>query len=281
MASNQKNAAEIDRLAVQLAKNPQSKVFLPLAEEYCKVGMWEEAVSVLEEGLKHYPGFITAMVALGRTYDQLDQPTKARAVLEGAVKLSPDNLRAHRTLIKIYQAQGLTEEVLQSCRVILAMNPRDEEALSVQASLSVPDELDPQDNSLSVDAGTLVSTSGVSSAQMPQVSNPDPKVQDEAPPQVLEQPSTRKWSDAEVRSQETTGETSLNLMESYTEPTLEEQNQVHRESHAEISLESPPPASEITAVSPRHAKMIAKLESWLRSIERHRRDRVIPSDRAA
>ena len=108
---------EIDRLATQFAKDPHSKAFLPLAEEYCKVGMWEEAVSVLEDGLKHYPGFITAMVVLGRAYDQLNQATKARAVLEGAIKLSPENLRAHRTLIRIYadpRADARGDEIL-SC----------------------------------------------------------------------------------------------------------------------------------------------------------------------
>ena len=130
------NAMEIDRLATQLAKDPHSKAFLPLAEEYCKVGMWEEAVSVLEAGLKQYPGFITAMVVLGRAYDQLNQATKARAVLEGAIKLSPENLRAHRTLMRIYADQGLKQEAMKSCRVILSMNPKDEEALSVQASLA-------------------------------------------------------------------------------------------------------------------------------------------------
>ncbi|HEY7128517.1 MAG TPA: tetratricopeptide repeat protein [Nitrospira sp.] len=129
------NAMEIDRLATQLAMDPHSKAFLPLAEEYCKVGMWEEAVSVLEAGLKHYPGFITAMVVLGRAYDHLKQATKARAVLEGAIKLSPENLRAHRTLMRIYAAQGLTQEAKKSCDVILSMNPKDEEALSAQASL--------------------------------------------------------------------------------------------------------------------------------------------------
>ena len=137
------NAMEIDRLATQLAKDPQSKAFLPLAEEYCKVGMWEEAVGVLEDGLKYYPGFITAMVVLGRAYDQLNQPTKARAVLEGAVKLSPENLRAHRILIKIYAAQGLTEEALKSCRVILTMNPKDAEARAIQASLGVQEPEQP------------------------------------------------------------------------------------------------------------------------------------------
>jgi tetratricopeptide (TPR) repeat protein len=141
MAQNQQaseSALEIDRLAVQLAKDPRSKVFMPLAEEYGKVGMWPEAAGVLEDGLKLYPGFITAMVALGRAYDHMGQATKAKAILEESVKLSPDNLRAHRTLIKIYQNQGLKESVLQSCSVILAINPRDEEALSIQSALGEP-----------------------------------------------------------------------------------------------------------------------------------------------
>ena len=125
------SALEIDRLAAQLAKDPHSKVFMPLAEEYGKVGMWQEAAGVLEDGLKLYPGFITAMVALGRAYDHMGRATKAKAILEESVKLSPENLRAHRTLIKIYQSQGLKESALQSCAVILAVNPRDEEARSV------------------------------------------------------------------------------------------------------------------------------------------------------
>lgn len=136
-------ALEIDRLATQLAKDPQSKVFLPLAEEYGKAGMWQEAAGVLEDGLKYYPGFITAMVALGRAYDQMEQPAKAQAILEESIKLSPENLRAHRTLIKIYQSQGQNDSALQSCSAILTANPRDEEALSVQASLGGPVKQEP------------------------------------------------------------------------------------------------------------------------------------------
>jgi tetratricopeptide (TPR) repeat protein len=129
------NAAEIDRLALALAKEPGSKAFIPLAEEYGKAGMWDEAVAVLEDGLKAYPNFITAMVALGRTYDQIHQPVKATAILEEAVKLSPENLSAHRTLAKLYAAQGQKDVALRSCRVILAVNPQDQEALSMCAML--------------------------------------------------------------------------------------------------------------------------------------------------
>jgi tetratricopeptide (TPR) repeat protein len=207
------NAMEIDRLATQLAKDPQSKAFLPLAEEYCKVGMWEEAVSVLEAGLKLYPGFITAMVILGRAYDQLNQATKARAVLEGAIKQSPENLRAHRTLMRIYAAQGLGQEAMKSCRVILSMNPKDEEALSVQASLGVQ-EPEPASDRLSPRQSSAV---GQDPQPAPAVTNPPDA------------------TDNSLRSQ-MTGDLQ--------------------------------PAS-----ASGHAATIAQLESWLRSLERQRRDR--------
>src|SRR5215217_53486 len=131
-SSKLNNAGEIDRLALALAKEPGSKAFIPLAEEYGKAGMWQEAAGVLEDGLKAYPTFITAMVALGRTYDQLNQPIKAKAILEEAVKLSPENLRAHRTLAKIYVAQGSKEAALRSCDVILSINAHDQEVLALR-----------------------------------------------------------------------------------------------------------------------------------------------------
>jgi tetratricopeptide (TPR) repeat protein len=119
-------------LATAVAKDPRSKDFLPLADEYIKAGMWQEAAAVLEDGLKVYPGFVTAMAALGRVYDQLGQSVKAKAILEEVVKQRPDNLRAHRILAKLYHAEGLAELALYSCTAILNANPYDEEALSLK-----------------------------------------------------------------------------------------------------------------------------------------------------
>jgi len=140
MASSQgrgpSNSAEIDRLATAFAKDPRSKMFLPLAEAYIKADMWQEAAAVLEDGLAVYPNFVTAMAALGRVYDQLGQPAKAKAILEGVVKQSPDNLRAHRILAKLFNAEGQAESALRSCHALLAANPHDEEALSIKRSIT-------------------------------------------------------------------------------------------------------------------------------------------------
>ena len=134
----------IDRLATAVAKDPRSKEFLPLADEYMKVGMWQEAAGVLEDGLKVYPGFVTAMVALGRVYDQLSQPVKAMVILEEVVKQRPDNLRAHRILAKLYHAEGKADLALLSCRAILSANPTDEEALSIKRRITgSPEDIPP------------------------------------------------------------------------------------------------------------------------------------------
>ncbi|MCP9452842.1 MAG: tetratricopeptide repeat protein [Nitrospira sp.] len=137
------NAEAIDKLALTVAREPGSKAFLALAEEYGKAGMWQEAAAILEDGLRHSPGFITAMVTLGRAYEQLGQFVKAIAILEEAVRLSPENLRAHRILAKIYAAQGQKEAAVRSCRAILTVNPKDQEALSICSALGLsPAELD-------------------------------------------------------------------------------------------------------------------------------------------
>ena len=136
-------AAEIDRLATAVAKDPRSKEFLPLADEYIKAGMWQEAAGVLEDGLKVYPGFVTAMAALGRVYDQLGQSAKAKAILEDVVKQRPDNLRAHRILARLYQAEGNTDSALLSCTAILNANPFDEEATAIKRSITGTPDVPP------------------------------------------------------------------------------------------------------------------------------------------
>jgi tetratricopeptide (TPR) repeat protein len=269
MAQNQhaaENALEIDRLATQLAKDPHSKVFMPLAEEYGKVGMWQEGAAVLEDGLKLYPGFITAMVALGRAYDHMGQATKARAILEESVKLSPENLRAHRTLIKIYTSQGQNESALQSCAVILAVNPRDEEALSVQSALGGPlkqkkgpersKPAAPATRNLSAQKETAPPAPVKFTASAP-MSSTAPGLPDLTPlkPKIASTDPFIMPTDVKetvLRTHDKTGE-------QLAGPVQEPDSQA-----AEIVM-MPPPLP--------HAEVVAQLESWLRSIESRRHDR--------
>jgi tetratricopeptide (TPR) repeat protein len=111
---------KITRLALQLAKDPKSKAFIPLAEEYMRVGMLKEAAAVLEEGLKVYPNFITALVALGRAYQQMGEAAKAKTLMEESIRLSPDNLVAHRSLAQIYVEEDALDAAMKSCSLVLS-----------------------------------------------------------------------------------------------------------------------------------------------------------------
>ena len=267
MAQNQhaaENALEIDRLATQLAKDPHSKVFMPLAEEYGKVGMWQEAAGVLEDGLKLYPGFITAMVALGRAYDYMGQATKAKAILEESVKVSPENLRAHRTLIKIYTSQGLNESALQSCAVILAVNPRDEEALSVQSALGGPLKQKKQPERPKPAAPVTRTLSAQTASASPALveftaSAPGASTTPDLPVSTPHEP--------EVASTDPlVGATEL------TKTALPTQAQTGER----LATPEPDPQAADTIVMPPpspHAEAVAQLEAWLRTIESRRRDR--------
>jgi len=260
------SALEIDRMAAQLAKDPHSKVFMPLAEEYGKVGMWQEAAGVLEDGLTFYPGFITAMVALGRAYDHMGQATKAKAILEESVKLSPENLRAHRTLIKIYQSQGINESALQSCAAILAVNPRDEEALSVQSALGGPlkQKKKPErpkpaarvTRNLSAQQVAAPPTSVEFTASAPEESTPS-----EAIPVAMPLLSEIASTDP------------LNVTRECMETALGTQDQIGKQ----LAVAEPNSQAADTVLMPPalpHAGAVAQLEAWLHTIElrRHVRD---------
>ena len=224
---------------------------MPLAEEYGKAGMWQEAAAVLEDGLKLYPGFITAMVALGRAYDQMGQATKAKAILEESVKLSPENLRAHRTLIKIYQSQGLNESALQSCGFILAVNPRDEEALSVQSALGGPLKQKKEPERPKQAAPVTSNFSAQQAAAPPSpveltASNPETSTAPEiAPPDPL------------------------NVATGFVETALPTQDQIGEQ----LAVTEPDfQAADREVIPPPspHAGAVAQLEAWLRAIESRR-----------
>lgn len=126
------------RLAKEWAQNPQSKVFVPLAEEYAKLGMLQRAAMVLEEGIGYYPGYVIAMVALGAVYFEMKEVESAKDVLEAAIQSSPENMKAHRVLAQIYAAEGNAEAARRSCTVVLMTNPVDEDIKRIERTLGGP-----------------------------------------------------------------------------------------------------------------------------------------------
>lgn len=131
----EKESSEIVKLTERISKDPKSKLFVPLAEEYKKIGDLEMAVYVLTEGLKNNPSYVTARAILGRLLlDQGDLAGAQKELLE-VVKVIPDNLLAQRKLGDICVLQDRPQDALKHYKIVLALNPRDEEIAALLSDI--------------------------------------------------------------------------------------------------------------------------------------------------
>lgn len=126
---------EIEKLAEKLAKDPKSKLFLPLAEEYAKCGMFEEAMLTLQEGLKHNPGYTGARASLGKVYLKMGQLKEAEAEFNKVLQADAENLVAIKKLAEICGALDKREEAVNYCKKALSLFPKDQEMTNLLASL--------------------------------------------------------------------------------------------------------------------------------------------------
>jgi tetratricopeptide (TPR) repeat protein len=146
-----KDISEIAKLTERIAKDPKSKLFVPLAEEYKKAGDVEMSIHVLTEGLKNNPGYITARSFLGKLLYEKGDLSGAQTEFEEVVKAIPDNLMAQRKLGDLYVLQDRPADALKHYKIVLSLNPRDQETallvsdaeagLDIKARLSGPKPL--------------------------------------------------------------------------------------------------------------------------------------------
>jgi len=126
---------EIERLKERVDKDPNSKLFVPLAEEYKKAGMLDEAIDALMKGLERHPSYMSARVSLGKIYLEKGLLSEASAEFEKVVSAIPDNLYAHKKLAEIYRALSEREKAVEEFRKVLKLNPTDEDAAQSLAIL--------------------------------------------------------------------------------------------------------------------------------------------------
>jgi tetratricopeptide (TPR) repeat protein len=130
-----RETSEIAKLTERIAKDPKSKLFVPLAEEYKKIGDIETAIYVLAEGLKNNPGYATARSFLGRLLMDKGDLAGAQKEFEDVVKAIPDNLLAQRKLGDLYALQDKASDALAHYKAVVALNPKDQETVVLIAEL--------------------------------------------------------------------------------------------------------------------------------------------------
>jgi len=122
--------SQFEKLEKQFRKNPESRLFFPLAEAYRNEGEHEQAIETYRQGLEHHPNYISARVGLSRALISVGKLDEARGELETVIGAVADNLMAQKLLAEIYQSQGNYQAALERYRDIQLFNPNDEEAES-------------------------------------------------------------------------------------------------------------------------------------------------------
>jgi tetratricopeptide (TPR) repeat protein len=129
------SSEEIERLKEKIEKDPNSKLFVPLAEEYKKAGMYDEAIDALIKGLEKQPAYLSARVSLGKIYIERGMFADAMAEFEKVIAAIPENLYAHKKLAEIYRELGDKDKAIREFRNVLKLNPLDEWAATSLSSL--------------------------------------------------------------------------------------------------------------------------------------------------
>ena len=141
------SSEEIERLREKIEKDPNSKLFVPLAEEYKKAGMYDEAIDALIKGLEKQPSYLSARVSLGKIYVERGMLADAMAEFEKVIAAIPENLYAHKKLAEIYRELGDKDKAIREFKTVLKLNPLDEWAATSLSSIemeSVPPVQEPQ-----------------------------------------------------------------------------------------------------------------------------------------
>ena len=137
---------DIERLKEKISRDPNSKLFVPLAEEYKKAGMLDEAIEVLTGGLENQPGYLSARVSLGKIFIDRGMLHEAQTEFEKVIAAIPDNLYAHKKLAEIYKELGDKDKATKELRTVLKLNPLDDWAAASlseieQQPATLPEEL--------------------------------------------------------------------------------------------------------------------------------------------
>jgi tetratricopeptide (TPR) repeat protein len=101
----------IEELRRRVQADPASIAFAALAEEFRRVGRYEEAIEACRTGLQRHPAYLSARVTLGRALIETGDFEGAREELQTVLRSAPENLAAIRGLAQIHERQGQSTEM--------------------------------------------------------------------------------------------------------------------------------------------------------------------------
>ncbi len=97
---------EIENATKRLLNDPESRVFLDLAELYYKTGLKDEALSLTISGLEKHPDFASARIFAARIFMDKNKIPEAKQELEKVLLTEPANPAAAALLESLHRKEG-------------------------------------------------------------------------------------------------------------------------------------------------------------------------------
>ena len=118
-----------------LDKNPDSKVFCPLAQIYRMKNETEKAKELCRRGIRHNPSYSAGYIVLARIHIEENDRDSALSVLNSARELSPENPKIYRLFGELYQKSNDIEKTLWAFKMVLFLRPWDKTARKIVRQL--------------------------------------------------------------------------------------------------------------------------------------------------
>jgi len=104
-------------------RDPDGRVFAPLADAYRRAGRIPEAVRLLNDGLARLPEFVPGHVVAAQLYVEQGLAEEAGFAARRALRLDPDNVMALRSLLRVLDEKGDAVEAAGLRDHLLGLEP--------------------------------------------------------------------------------------------------------------------------------------------------------------
>lgn len=125
MTGKRNQSALLAKYFDQYKKNPRSKVFAPLAEAYRKLGMIDDALKILKEGIRQHPNYALGYIVLSHCYYDLEKYELTYNTLRPIIAQNADNISLQKIFAQACIHLGHLEEALDTYKYLLFLSPRD------------------------------------------------------------------------------------------------------------------------------------------------------------
>ena len=115
---------EYEKYKKILKENPKSKAFAFLANIYRKYDMMDEAMDILQKGIRWNPDYAPGHVILAQCHYDQGQYEKCYSILKPLINFNRDNFKMQSLFSRVCEKLELWEEALEGYRQLLYLDSK-------------------------------------------------------------------------------------------------------------------------------------------------------------